>query len=171
VVWPATQTWHDFSGGGSGGGDCLDYLVQHRGLGFMKALRALAAETGVPMPGWSPEQAEAEGKRGVERRRIEALLTEAAGYHRVLPSKIRRELYGRHYGFTDATIDQLQLGWGGGDLFEHLTETCGAGREEALSTGLFVLAGGEVRELFGCRSDPDAAAAGISVRSAWLMAA
>jgi hypothetical protein len=33
----------------------------------------------------------------------------------VLPSKIRRELYGRHYGFTDATIDQLQLGWGGGN--------------------------------------------------------
>jgi DNA primase len=81
--------------------DCLDYLVQHRGLGFMEALCALAAETGVPMPGWSPEQAEAEAKRVVERRRIEALLTEAAGYyHRVLPSKIRRELYGRHYGFT-----------------------------------------------------------------------
>jgi DNA primase len=124
VVWPATQTWHDFSGGGSGGGDCLDYLVQHRGLGFMEALRTLAAETGVPMPGWSPEQAEAEAKRVIERRRIEALLTEAAGYyHRVLPSKIRRELYGRHYGFSDETIDQLQLGWGGGDLFEHLTET------------------------------------------------
>lgn len=33
-VWPATQTWHDFSGGGSGGGDCVDYLVQHRDLGF-----------------------------------------------------------------------------------------------------------------------------------------
>jgi DNA primase len=46
VVFPRTQTWHDFSGGGSGGGDCLDYLVQHRGLGFMEALRALAAETG-----------------------------------------------------------------------------------------------------------------------------
>jgi DNA primase catalytic core len=152
VVWPATQTWHDFSGGGSGGGDCLDYLVQHRGLGFMEALRALAAEAGVPMPGWSPEQAEAEAKRVVERRRIEALLTEAAGYyHRVLPSKIRRELYGRHYGFSDATIDQLQLGWGGGDLFEHLTETCGASREEALATGLFVLAGSEVHELFRWR--------------------
>ena len=152
VVWPATQTWHDFSGGGSGGGDCLDYLVQHQGLGFMEALRTLAAETGVPMPGWSPEQAEAEAKRVLERRRIEALLTEAAGYyHRVLPSKIRRELYGRHYGFSDETIDQLQLGWGGGDLFEHLTETCGASREEALSTGLFVLAGGEVRELFRWR--------------------
>jgi DNA primase len=55
VVRPATQTWHDFSGGGSGGGDCLDYLVQHRGLGFMEALRTLAAETGVAMPGWTAE--------------------------------------------------------------------------------------------------------------------
>ncbi len=46
VVWPATQTWHDFSGGGSGGGDCLDYLVQHRGLGFMEALREPSATPG-----------------------------------------------------------------------------------------------------------------------------
>jgi hypothetical protein len=38
VVFPHTQTWHDFSGGGSGGGDCLDYLVHHRGLGFMEVL-------------------------------------------------------------------------------------------------------------------------------------
>jgi DNA primase len=68
VVFPNTQTWHDFSAGGSGGGDCLDYLVQHRGLGFMEALRTLAAETGVPMPGWTSEQAEAEAKRVVERR-------------------------------------------------------------------------------------------------------
>lgn len=96
VVFPAT-TWHDFSGGGSGGGDCLDYLVEHRGLGFMEALRELAGHAGMPMSGWSPEQAEAEAKRVVEGRRIEALFTEAAGYyHRVLPTKIRRELYGRH---------------------------------------------------------------------------
>jgi hypothetical protein len=67
---------------------------------------------GVPMPGWSPEEAHAEAKRVVERRCIEALLTEVASYyHRVLSSKIRHDLYGRHDGFTDGTIDQLQLGW------------------------------------------------------------
>ena len=152
VVFPATQTWHDFSGGGSGGGDCLEYLVRHRGMCFMDALRQLATEAGVPMPGCSPEQVEAEARRLVERRRIEELLTEAAGYyHRMLPSKIRRELYRGHYGFTDATIDQFQLGWGGGDLFEHLTDTCGASRDEALATGLFVLAGDEIHELFRWR--------------------
>lgn len=60
--------WHDFSGGGSGGGDCRDDLVQHRGLGFMEALRELAGQAGMPMAGWSPEQAEAEAKGVVERR-------------------------------------------------------------------------------------------------------
>lgn len=65
----------------------------------MEALRELAGHAGMPMSGWSPEQAEAEAKRVVERRRIEALFTEAAGYyHRVLPTKMRRELYGRTGG-------------------------------------------------------------------------
>ncbi len=134
VVWPATQTWHDFSGGGAGGGDCLDYLVQHRGLGFMEALRTLAAETGVPMSGGSPSRPRpkrsASSSAGASRP---CSPKPPATTHRVLPSKIRRELCGRHYGFTDGTIDQLQLGWGGGDLFEHLTETSGASRETACS--------------------------------------
>lgn len=152
VVWPDSQRWRDYSGGGMGGGDCFDYLDHARGMGFREALQLLAGVAGVAMPGLSAEQAKAQTARVVERRRLEELLTEAAGYcHRVLPSKIRRELYQGHYGFTDETIDRLQLGWGGGNLLEHLTETFGASEDEALATGLFVKAGKETHELFRFR--------------------
>jgi len=51
----------------------------------------------------------------VERREVQRLLTVAANYyHRVLPTKIREDLYRKHYGLTDETIDGLQLGWADG---------------------------------------------------------
>jgi len=108
VVWPESQRWRDYSGGGMGGGDCFDYLDHARGMAFRDALQLLAGEAGVALPGLSAEQAKAQTARVVERRRIEELLTEAAGYyHRVLPSKIRRELYQGHYGFTDGLLVRI----------------------------------------------------------------
>lgn len=151
VVWPHTRTWRDFSGGGSLGGDCFDYVVRRDGCTFMEALRMLARRAGVEVPG-----ADADGTLGEElarlseRRRVEALLTAAAAYyHGVLPSKVRQKWYREHYGFTDETIDSLLLGWADGHLFEHMTGLLGASAEEALSTGLFVRLGdGRVADFF-----------------------
>lgn len=150
VVWPHSQTWRDFSGGDSVGGDCFDYVMRKSGGSFMEALRALARRAGVEVPGGEDPQLAEELTRICERRRIEVLLTAAAGYyHRVLPSKIRQKWYREHYGFTDETIDNLLLGWADGHLFEHLTGLLGATPEEALATGLFVrLQGGRVEDFF-----------------------
>ena len=139
VVWPHTRTWRDFSGGGAVGGDCFDYVARRDGCGFMEVLRTLGVAAGVAVPGADDPAVATELDRISERRRVEALLTAAAGYyHGVLPSKVRATWYAERYGFTDETIDELLLGWADGHLFEHLTGLLGASRDEALATGLFV---------------------------------
>jgi len=140
VVWPRTQSWHDFSHGGGLGGDVFAYVQERDKVGFKEALFALAKRAGVRRPdqdegAWKQELAELS-----ERRTIRRLLTAAAAYyHRVLPSKIRAQLYREHYGFSDETIDDLRLGWADGNLFGHLTETLGVPPAQACKTGLFVV--------------------------------
>jgi DNA primase len=139
VVWPDSQRWMDYSGGGNGGGDCISYLQRREGIDFMEALRELAARAGVAMPNGSSGDAAEATQAMIERRRIEDLHAIAATYyHGGLPAKIRKQWLQDRYGFTDEIIDRLLLGWADGHLFDHLTETAGANTEEALSTGLFV---------------------------------
>ena len=86
VVWPATQTWRDYSGGGSGGGDCYEYVMYRDRISFGEALRLLAERCGLQVPGTQPSPELA------ERRELEQVLTAAAAYyHRVLPPEIRQK--------------------------------------------------------------------------------
>ncbi len=150
VVWPGTQSWYDFSGGGGRGGDVFDYLQQRQQLTFKEAVFALAERSGLRPPQRSDEEYRQQLAALAEKREVFRLLTLAAAYyHRALSAHIRDELYLRHYGFTDETVDSLQLGWADGHLFEHFLHTLGVARDTALSTGLFVvLAGGRVEDFF-----------------------
>ncbi len=150
VVWPATQTWHDFSNGGTRGGDVFAYLQERDKVGFKEAVFHLAERAGLRRPNQDDETFQRELALLVERREVQRLLTTAAGhYHQVLPTKIREESFRGHYGFSEETIDTLKLGWADGHLFEHLREVVGASRVLALKTGLFVvLAGGHVEDFF-----------------------
>jgi DNA primase catalytic core len=150
IVWPTTQTWHDFSNGGGLGGDVFAYVQERDKVGFKEAVFLLAERAGLRRPNQDDESWKRELETMVERRDVERLLTIAATYyHRILPTKIRDEAFKEHYGFTDETVDTLRLGWADGHLFEHLTATAGASREAALKTGLFVvLAGGRVEDFF-----------------------
>ncbi len=147
VVWPDTQRWRDYSGGGSGGGDVFAFVQYARGVPFMLALRELAAEAGVPVPGTS----NADLERLRERQRLEELLTAAARYyHQQLRDPMRWDLE-RERGYTEATIDKCCLGFGAGDLWGYLGEL-GATDDERLSTGLFVpLGAGRHAEFFANR--------------------
>ena len=133
VVWPDTQKWRDYSGGGSGGGDVFAFVQYARDVPFMLALRELAADVGVPVAGTS----NADLERLHERRRLEELLTAGVGYyHRHLGDE-RRSAIKEERGYTDATIDCVQIGFGAPGLWEYLGEL-GATEEERLLTGLFV---------------------------------
>jgi DNA primase (bacterial type) len=150
VVWPDNQSWHDFSNGGGLGGDVFAYLQHRDQISFKEAVFALAERKGIRRPDQDEEAFRKELALLVERRDVERLLTQAAAYfHQVLPSRVREEWYREHYGFSDETIDRLQLGWADGHLFEHFTETLKIDRGLALKTGLFVRVGrGKVEDFF-----------------------
>jgi len=136
VVWPATQTWRDFSSGNAVGGDCFAFLQYATGCTFMEALRELAAPVGIVIPGGGTEQAERELHEVQERRRLADLLTVAARFYcDEMPDSVRWEYWQR--GFTDETIDRLSLGFGRPGLWRHL-ETLGISETDRLATGLFV---------------------------------
>ncbi|WP_434345657.1 CHC2 zinc finger domain-containing protein [Myxococcus virescens] len=150
VVWPSTQTWRDFSNGGSLGGDVFHFVQEREKVGFKEAVFRLAERAGISPPSLHDESLARELEALVERREVERLLTAAADYyHRRLPAKLREESFSQHYGFTDEVVDNLKLGWADGGLFAHLSEAVGASREAALKTGLFVqLPGGRVEDFF-----------------------
>jgi DNA primase len=152
IVWPRTQTWHDFSNGGGRGGDVFSYIQEREGCSFKEAAHALAARVGVRAPDDSSDLAQ-ELARWEDRREVERILSLAAAYyHHVLPSKIRETWYRTQYGFRDETIDELLLGWADGHLYDHLTTRENVTREQALKTGLFVQLGdGRVEDFFQSR--------------------
>jgi hypothetical protein len=77
------------------------------------------------------------------------VLTQAAGYyHHALPARIRQKWYREHYGFTETTVDELQLGWADGHLWDYLTGKVGVAEELALQTGLFVRTRTGVEDFF-----------------------
>lgn len=142
MVWPDSQTWLDYSGGGNGGGDCIAYVQRRDGVDFMTALRALGEQAGVAMPNGSTKDAAEAARALLERRRIEDMLSVAATYyHRKLPDKIRREWLHERYGLSDDTIDRWLVGWSTGQLLDHLKDAAKATTTEVLSTGLFVRLG------------------------------
>lgn len=150
IVWPETQTWRDYSGGGGPVGDVFAYVMQRERITFMEAVQHLADRAGLRRP----NQDDAAWRRGVamavERREVERLLTIAATYwHGRTPTTIRDEMFKQHYGFADETVDRLQLGWADGQLFEYMKTAIGVSRDAALKTGLFVvLAGDRVVDFF-----------------------
>ena len=149
VVWPDTQSWHDFSNGGGLGGDVFAYIQQRDGGTFSDALGVLAAQHGIHSEHQDTEAARRELERLLERRAIERLLTQAAAhYHQALSSQIRNEWYRQHYGFTDETINELRLGWASGHLFSHFVDALKVERTLALKTGLFVVHGDRVEDFF-----------------------
>jgi DNA primase len=153
IVWPRTQTWHDFSNGGGRGGDVFSYIEEREGCSFKEALYALAAQAGIRAPQDSSADLAHELAHWEERRQLERILSLAAAYyHHVLPSKIRETWYRAQYGFRDETIDELLLGWADGHLYDHLTTRENVTREQALQTGLFVQLGdGRVEDFFQSR--------------------
>lgn len=150
VVWPDTQTWRDYSGGTSTGGDCFEYIMHRDNASFMEALKKLAISAGIKLPGFDTVAAKKEFKRIAELRRIQSVLTSAAAkYHSALPSEIRETWYKDRYGFTDDTIDSLLLGWADGQLYKRMATSHEFSRRQLLRTGLFIrFKDGSIKDLF-----------------------
>jgi DNA primase len=106
------------------GGDCFRWLIETEGLSFPESVEKLAAEAGVELPKWSPEDEAREQKRKslydiveLAAKFYEAQLFEAGG------REARDYLKGR--GLDGAAARQFRLGYapaGNGALIKHLTE-------------------------------------------------
>lgn len=105
------------------GGDCFRWLVETEGLSFREAVEKLAAEAGVELPRWSPEDEAREQKKKslydiveLAAKFYEAQLFEPAG------KAARDYLKGR--GLDGAAARQFRLGYapsGNNSLIAHLT--------------------------------------------------
>ena len=104
------------------GGDCFRWLIETEGLSFPESVEKLAAEAGVELPKWSPEDEEREQKKKslydvveLAAKFYEAQLFEPAG------REAREYLRGR--GLDGAAAKQFRLGYspgGNSALIGHL---------------------------------------------------
>lgn len=140
VVWTTTNTWRDF--GRDVGGDPISWLMERHGSSFVEAIGFLADKYGIPRPERTPEEAH---KFEAKLRVGKVLTALVAYYHEALPTKIRAIIRGK-YGFTDETIDRLQIGWAPTEMSmkghdgKAYTYLRGAGftRDEILACGAFI---------------------------------
>jgi DNA primase len=105
------------------GGDAFKWLIETEGLSFPESVEKLAAEVGVELPKWSPEDEEREQKKKslydvveLAAKFYEAQLFEPAG------REARDYLKGR--GLDGAAAKQFRLGYspgGNNALINHLT--------------------------------------------------
>ena len=121
-------------------GDVISYEIDRTGVDFQTACRAIADTEGLSLPETevTAEEQERQHKAQVARKQITGLLNDAARfYHSQLTPEFRKYYLGR--GISNATIDELLLGWAGKDkraLLKHLYQRH-KDRELLLATGLF----------------------------------
>ena len=104
------------------GGDAFKWLIETEGLSFPQAVQKLAAEAGVELPAWSPEDEAREQKR----KSLYEIVDLACGFYE---SQLREESgraardYLKTRGLDGATAKQFRLGYapaGGQALIEFL---------------------------------------------------
>ena len=105
------------------GGDCFKWLIETDGLSFPEAVEKLAAEVGVELPKWSPDDEAREQKR---KSLYDIVELAAKFYEEQLLGPAGREAreYLKGRGLDAAAARQFRLGYspgGNGALIAHLT--------------------------------------------------
>ena len=119
------------------GGDCFRWLIETEGLSFPESVQKLAAEAGVELPAWSPEDEAREQKK----KSLYDIVELAAGFYE---TQLREEggraardyLKGR--GLDGATAKQFRLGYapGGGQALIEFLKTKNVTQDDMIAAGL-----------------------------------
>lgn len=121
--------------------DVFTLVQQVKGLPFVDALKFLAARAGIEIgeEDQDDEEFQAELRRMSERKRVQDILHDAAGFfHKSLPTRYRKQVR-ETYGLDDQTIDRLLIGWADGEALRmFLCDGLGYSEQEILSSGLFL---------------------------------
>ncbi len=134
VVYPETQSFYCFGCGA--GGDVITFIRNINNLGYVEAVKFLAARAGMPLP-------DEDDKAGRMRSRILEINKQAARFfYQCLnadnePSSAARA-YWRRRGLSDGTIRRFGLGWAPDDFRSTLNwlRERGFDEEELLASGL-----------------------------------
>jgi DNA primase len=119
------------------GGDCFRWLIETEGLSFPESVQKLAAEAGVELPAWSPEDEAREQKN----KSLYDIVELAVGFYE---TQLREEggraardyLKGR--GLDGATAKQFRLGYapGGGQALIEFLKTKNVTQYDMIAAGL-----------------------------------
>src|SRR6202012_3422375 len=105
------------------GGDAFKWLIETEGLSFPESVQKLAAEAGVELPQWSPEDEAREQKR----KSLYEIVELAAAFYEaqlLLPAGREAQGYLKGRGLDGAAAKQFRLGYApvaGNALIAHLT--------------------------------------------------
>jgi len=106
TVSPSKQFFHCFGCGAHG--SAIGFLMEHRGLGYVDAIRELAQMAGMQVPEESPRAGEAQSKS----RALTAVLAQAAEFYRKqLKSSEAAVEYLKGRGLTGQTAARFALGF------------------------------------------------------------
>jgi len=119
------------------GGDAFKWLIETEGLSFPESVEKLAAEAGVELPKWSPEDEEREQKK---KSLYDVVELAAKFYETQLFEPVGREArdYLKGRGLDGAAAKQFRLGYspgGNGALIKHLTEN-NVTQDDIIAAGL-----------------------------------
>ena len=112
IVSPSRQSYHCFGCGAHG--DAIRFLMEHAGLGFVEAVRELAAQAGMGVPEDERSAAERERAREIKGRQsslTEVLAHAAAHYRQQLKASPRAIDYLKKRGLTGAIAARFALGY------------------------------------------------------------
>jgi DNA primase len=113
TVSPAKQFYHCFGCGAHG--NAIGFLMAYSGLGYIDALRELAASAGMQLPEWRPRTPE-EAKRKERETDLYAVLERAMEFYRgELKASPRAIEYLKGRGLTGEIAARFRIGYAPGD--------------------------------------------------------
>ncbi len=108
-VSPAKQFYHCFGCGAHG--NAIGFLMAYAGLGYVDAVKELAASAGVPMPEWQPRSPEAAARREREAG-LGTVMERAMDYYRAELRKSPRAIeYLKRRGLSGEIAARFRLGY------------------------------------------------------------
>jgi len=144
VVTPVRRSYHCF--GCQVHGNAFGWMMEHEGMQFPEAVRALAAACGVEVPEArreSPEQRAARERRKSEAERLLAAQDKVAAFYTESlfgPGGARARSYLDGRGLTRRAAEAFRIGWASGDKrsFARFLEASGIDRDDLHALGILL---------------------------------
>jgi DNA primase catalytic core len=125
-------------------GDVFNFLQLNDGMSFMEALAYCAEKAEIPIPTLTEEAKQ----RMKEQREVEDVLAKSARFYRRNLTPELKAYFVKQRGLHEETIEDFQIGFARGGLWQHLIEECRFSEELCIRAGVLKRKNGETRDYF-----------------------